>query len=189
MMGCALRGGHAYQASRKLDGYDTCAHCGHRRRAIDTAWLAEPLATETIAGHGRAGDGSAGQDVMVVRPLAALGCAIRRFHNYVPSRRMEGYDTCLQCGKRRKSLDGTWFAAPAPKPAAAVDGPSQAAVEAGPISTPAFPSEPVIGPVGDAGVDPRILRDFLRQIDSGAFRPEPRSGGSRRSGRAKSPKP
>ena len=166
-LGCALRGGHVYTASRKLDGLDTCRRCGHRRLAAEDPWFEPPAQSPTASGGGRK-DG--------VRPVAALGCAMRGYHNFVPSHRMEGYDTCLQCGRRRKTPESTWFAKPPHRQ------PSQAAVDAGPIATPT-PSDVIVSETRQdtgeaAGVDPRVLRDFLRQVDSGVQETRPESGGA-----------
>jgi hypothetical protein len=178
MMGCALRGGHAYVASRRLDGYDTCAQCGHRRKAIDSVWPTDMALDEAESRGGQ----EAGP-----RPFAALGCAIRRYHNYMPSRRMEGYETCIQCGRRRKALEGAWFASAPPK---------ASQTDPGPPPAPDHTDNPVIIPFGAdrqpampaKGVDPRVLRDFLRQIDSGALNPRPGSGRPRGGGGPKPPK-
>lgn len=111
-----------------------------------------------------------------VRPLAMLSCTVRRHHEFVPSRRLEGYDTCFRCGYRRKASDRIWFAASrrtAAPPTLADPG----------AAGPAHPDDSEVVVAFDAGeapamakgVDPRILRDFLRQIDTEA----PRSGGAR----------
>lgn len=107
-----------------------------------------------------------------------MGCTLRGYHNFMPSRRYEGYETCMQCGLRRKASPGSWFATPPPRP------PSQAAEDAGPISTlqESGPAGAEPASVDQGSIDPRVLRAFLRQIDSGPFGPEPPSGRGRRRG-------
>lgn len=164
---CALRG-HLYVASRKLDGYETCARCGLRRKHEESPWLAEPA--------GRPGAGTDGTGESRPRPLAMMLCSVRRHHEFMPSRRMEGFDTCIHCGVRRKAAMGAWFAsAPSGRP-------PQADAEADQASAPQPLDDAVVIPFEDAaaavahnGVDPRVLRDFLRQIDSGAVSPQDQS--------------
>lgn len=100
------------------------------------------------------------------RVLARLGCALRGGHTYTASRRLDGLDTCRRCGHRRKTPEGPWFAKPPPKQ------PSQAAIDAGPVKTPDPADGNLIVSANGAeaapggGVDPRVLRNFLRQVDS-----------------------
>jgi hypothetical protein len=114
------------------------------------------------------------------RLLARMSCTLRGGHAYTASRRLDGVDTCRRCGHRRKTPEGPWFAKPPSSQ------PSQAAIDAGPVMTPnpaeagtdVPPGQGDIGPGG--GVDPRVLRDFLRQVDSGALKDRSESGRRRR---------
>jgi hypothetical protein len=160
-MVCALRGNHDYVASRRFEGFDTCIHCAHRRTAGDRSWFATELKREATSSGG---DSEAG-----MRPMALLGCAIRRHHDFVPSRRLEGYDTCMHCGSRRKALDKTWFAVAPPRPAPSADeavDPDIAEDAHASVVVIPFAAEPHAGAPA-SGVDPKVLRQFLRRIDKG----------------------
>lgn len=165
-VGCALRGGHDYIASRRFEGFDTCTQCGHRRRSIEGAWFSPEDNAEKPLRQARAPET---ESDAALRPLAMMGCALRRGHTFVPSRRLDGYDTCMQCGYRRKSPDKTWFAVAPPRPAG----------EPAPVpQTSPDPSEPasvvIIPFAADAeadatrqpmGVDPKVLKRFLNNLD------------------------
>ncbi len=57
-------------------------------------------------GHSRS------QEQSGLRPGPFLICLVRRQHTFFRSRRLEGYETCVDCGFRRKAANGAWFAAP-----------------------------------------------------------------------------